>query len=83
MENSKTSEIAGGNQVWLCGSLNSYYEYGCSVCETPDSAFLICRTANGPATEVAPERQRGRDCRRLPYMLHLKPGQGNGYCYST
>jgi len=83
MENLKTSEIAGGNQVRLCGYLNSYYEYGCSVCETPDSAFLICRAAKGPATEVAPERQRGRGCRRFPYMIHLRPGQGDGDCYNT
>jgi hypothetical protein len=35
---------AGGNRLWLYGHLNSY-EYGCSVCETPDSAFLIRRVA--------------------------------------
>jgi hypothetical protein len=40
---------AGGNQLWLFGYLNSYFEYGCSVCETPDSAFLI-RGAASTAT---------------------------------
>lgn len=80
---SEIDGFAGGNQVQSRGFLNSYYEYGCSVCETPDSAFLVCGATSESVGVAAPEWRPGRDCRRRPYTAVKRPGQGDGDCNRT